>query len=212
MDVIDAIKNRRCIREYSDKEVEFNKVASLVEAGMMAPSAGNLQNWKFIVITDKDKRNSIAEACVEQYWIADAPVLIAICAENKRAEKYYADRGVHLYNIQNCAAAAENILLAATSMGLSTCWVGAYNDEKVSGILGLPTDAKLMCVLTVGYSKSKPAEKHLLDIKELFYFDEWGTTIKNLDKIVGFDKDLVTKILDHGKKLIAKASEKLKKK
>ncbi len=212
MKVIEAIKKRRSQREFSDKQVEFYKIADIIEAGMHAPNAGNLQNWKFIVVKDKEKRNQIAEACVEQYWIAEAPVLIIICAEEERAEKYYEKRGKNLYNIQNCAAAAQNMLLAATSLGLASCWVGAFSEDRIKALLSVPDKIRVFTVLPFGYSNAKPKEKHMFDIKDLFYFEEWDVTIKNIHKIMGIESSTFKDIITKGKEIIQKAGEKIKEK
>jgi SagB-type dehydrogenase family enzyme len=212
MNFIELIKSRRSIRQFSDKEVEFYKIADIIEAGMYAPNAGNLQNWKFIVVKDQEMRNKIAEASVQQYWMAEAPVMIVICAENKRADKYYGDRGVNLYNIENCSAAAQNMLLAATSMGLSSCWIGAFNEEVVKRELSIPEDARPLVIIPVGYSSQKPAEKQISEIKEIFYFEKWGVTIQNLNKIMGIDDSVFKEALNRGKKMLATTVDKLKKK
>lgn len=212
MSIIDIIKKRRSIRHFLNKQIEFYKIIEIIESGMHAPNAGNLQNWKFIVIKDQTKKELIAEACVEQYWISEAPVLIIICAEEERAEKYYEDRGKNLYNIQNCAAATQNMLLTATELGLASCWVGAFNEEKIKELLGIPEKVKINTVLPIGYTDSKPDEKYMIDIKEVFFFEEWGTTIKNIHKIMGIETATFKDIITKSKQLIKETSEKIKEK
>ncbi|MBS3112561.1 nitroreductase family protein [Candidatus Woesearchaeota archaeon] len=209
MKIIDIIKKRRSIREFLDKQVEFHKIVDVIEAGMHAPSAGNLQNWKFIIIRDQEKREQIAEACVEQYWISLAPVMIIICSENERAERYYEERGVNFYNIQNCAAAAQNMLLMATELGLSSCWIGAFNEDRIKSLLLIPENVKINIILPIGYSNTKPEEKHMLDIKELFYYEEWGIKIKNIHKIMGIETATFKDIILKGKELINLTSQKI---
>ena len=85
MDVLEAIRTRRSVRKYRDIPVEWEKVGLILDAGRLAPSSGNLQNWKFIVITDKNARHQISEACLEQQWMAKAPVHIVIVAEPETA-------------------------------------------------------------------------------------------------------------------------------
>ena len=87
MDVLEAIKNRRSCRSYLQKAVEFDKITAIIEAGHYAPSAGNLQDWKFVIVTDKGLRESIAEHCLEQFWMAHAPAYIVVCSNEERTEQ-----------------------------------------------------------------------------------------------------------------------------
>lgn len=211
MKIIDIIKKRRCIREFIDKDVEFYKIAEIIDAGMQAPNAGNLQNWEFIVVKERLKKERIAEASVQQYWMTEAPILIVICAAEERAEKYYGDRGKNLYNIQNCAAAAQNMLLAATSLGLASCWVGAFNEESVKSILDIPKGVSPQIILAIGYSDKEPEKKHMFDIKDLLYFDEWGVAVKNIHTIMGMDPDTLQGALTKSKELLFEIKKKIKK-
>ena len=113
--VLKLIATRRSIRKYKDIPVEWTKMVDILEAGRCAPSCGNLQNWKFIVVTEPEAKHKVAEACVKQYWMEQAPVLIVICSNPDKAEKHYGVRGEKLYSVQNGAAAAMNMILAASS-------------------------------------------------------------------------------------------------
>jgi len=119
MDTFDAIKKRRSIRKYLDIPVEWYKITKILEAGKQAPSSGNLQTWRFIVVTDKKIRRELAEASLQQYWMESAPVHIIVCSEVGIAKQFYGLRGERFYSIQNSAAAIQNILLAAYSLNLS---------------------------------------------------------------------------------------------
>src|SRR3989338_6232743 len=100
-DILDIIKSRRSITKYLPKPVEWEYVARIIDAARHAPSCGNLQNWKFVVVLDPAKRKAIAEAAVQQYWMITAPVHIIVCAEPEKAERYYGIRGERLYTVQN---------------------------------------------------------------------------------------------------------------
>ena len=104
------------------------------------------------------------------------------------------------------------MLLIATDLGLSSCWVGAFNEEKISTLVNIPKDVKPSIILTIGYSNTKPEEKYLSGIKELFYFEEWGITIKNIDKIMGINTATFKDIITIGKEMLHKASTKIKEK
>ena len=93
MEVLEAIKSRRSIRKYLDKPVEWELIANILDAGRYAPCAGNLQNWKFVAVTDEGRKKSIAEACLRQLWMEQAPVHIVIFAEVEKFERYYGKQG-----------------------------------------------------------------------------------------------------------------------
>src|SRR3989338_7750896 len=100
MDTIECIKTRRSIRKYTSEAVEWEKVTLCIEAAKSAPSAGNLQNWKFVVVKQDAKRQAIAEACLQQYWMSQAPVHIVVFALPDRAVRFYGVRGERMYTIQ----------------------------------------------------------------------------------------------------------------
>ncbi len=106
MDVYEAVLRRRSIRKYMDQPVEWEKLGKVIDAGRLAPSAGNLQAWKFVVVTEKELRKQVSEACLKQYWMQTAPAHIVVCAEITKLSRFYGIRGERLYSIQSCAAAA----------------------------------------------------------------------------------------------------------
>ena len=173
MDVYEAIKTRRSIRKYLDKPLVWDDVYKIVDSGRLAPSAGNLQNWKFIVVLDQGKREQIAEACLQQQWMIKAPVHIVICSDPDKAEKYYGARGERLYSVQNGAAAAENMILTAQSFGLGTCWVGAFDEEMVKRVLSIPSEVRPQIILTLGYPDEKPVKPIRHPVTSILYVDKW---------------------------------------
>ena len=93
MEVFECIKTRRAVRKFEKKEVTWDNVSMILDAGRLAPSSGNIQNWKFIVALDEGKRKAVAEACLQQWWIADAPVIIVIVGEPAKGKRFYGKRG-----------------------------------------------------------------------------------------------------------------------
>lgn len=161
MEAIECIKTRRSIRKFLDKAVEWDKIIDIIYCGILAPNAGNLQNWKFVYITDPAKKQAIAEACLKQHWIADAPVILVIYANPEKARQFYGVRGERLYAIQNCAAAAENILLGAHALGLGACWVGAFDEEMLNDTMEVnvkqrPHEPRPQVVIPIGYADEEP--------------------------------------------------------
>ncbi|MGB9792318.1 MAG: nitroreductase family protein [Thermacetogeniaceae bacterium] len=148
--VIDAIKERRSIRRFKPEVVTKATIEHLLKAAISAPSAGNLQPWFFVVVFNEKVRQELAEAA-GQPFVAKAPVCIVVCAEPERSASRYGKRGRELYCIQDTAAAIENILLAATALGLGACWVGAFNEERVASILELKPGLRPVAILPIGY-------------------------------------------------------------
>lgn len=180
METIEAIKSRRSIRRYSEKPVEFEKITTILEAGTYAPSAGNLQDWRFIIVSEKPLIKQVSEYCIEQYWINTAPVLIIVCANPEKHEMYYGLRGKRLYNVQDCAAAIQNMMLTATDLGLGSCWIGAFEEDKIRSTFGIPTDVRPQAIITIGYTDEIPEEKVIKPIEDVVYFNRYGLRVEKL--------------------------------
>ena len=172
METDKCIQERRSVRKYLKKKVSWDGIAEILEAGIQAPCAGGIQNYHFIVIQKNKKREDIANAC-KQSWMIQAPVFIVICNDKQKSKKFYEDSGER-YSVQNCAVVAENILLKAYSLGLSTCWVGAYDEIELAGILKLPENVSADLIITLGYSDSKPKSPKRLPLDTLTFFEEFG--------------------------------------
>ena len=132
MDVLEAIKERRSVRAFTDEKVSEEDVERLLEAARWAPSAGNTQPLELVVVKAVETKRKLSEAALNQTLIQKAPVVIVVCADVTRSSRGYGSRGEQLYSIQDTAAATENILLAAQELGLATCWVGAFHEKEVA--------------------------------------------------------------------------------
>ena len=157
MDVFEAITSRRSIRTFEKKAVSDEQVGMLIDAARHAPSAGNIQPWEFVIVRDQQTKKQLSSAALNQAVIEDAPVVIVVCADEARSGQGYGSRGANLYCIQDTAAAAQNMLLAACAMGLGTCWVGAFREEMVRRSLNTPTDVRPVAMIPVGYPAENPA-------------------------------------------------------
>lgn len=180
MNTLATIRKRRSIRKYKEDTVALDLIGAVIEAGIMAPSAGNQQMWKFIVVQNEQKRKAIAEACLEQYWMSRAPVHIVVVAEDEKARKWYGVRGEKLYSIQTCAAAIENMILAAEELGLGACWVGAFEEGIVSRICGIPESARPQAIVTLGYADETPRKKTVQPLERVIFLESFGSRIGNL--------------------------------
>ncbi len=176
MDVFECMKSRRSVRKFLEVPVEWDKIGKILDAASFAPSAGNLQTWKFIIVRDADKRHKIAEASLQQWWMEKAPIFIIVCAEMRRIRQFYGVRGERLYAIQSCAAAAQNMLLAAHDLGLGACWVSAFDENRVSAILSIPEDAEIrpQAIIPIGYPGEKPKAPPRFSLENNTYLEMWS--------------------------------------
>ncbi len=159
MDALEAILRRRSIRRYQDRPVEEEKIGRILLAAVHAPSAGDVRCWRFIVVRNRDKKEAIYRAALRQPQVLQAPVLVVVAADLEAIRRAYGRRGVNLYSIQDAAAATENMLIAATSLGLGTCWIGAFSEGEVSKIVGLPPQVRPLAIVTIGYPAETPTKK-----------------------------------------------------
>jgi nitroreductase len=150
MNVQEAIRARRSVRDYSDRPVPEESLLRVLEAARLAPSSSNRQEWRFLVVKDEARRRDIARAANNQTWIADAPVIIAIVATDNKS---IMTCGIPRYAV-DCAIAITQMMLAAAEEGLGTCWIGAFSQERARAILGAPPDATVVTVMPLGYPRS----------------------------------------------------------
>lgn len=195
MDIKDAVLGRRSIRSYSGKEVSLVDVAAILEVARFSPSAGNLQNWKIIVVTDAKLRAKLDSICNEDGWIADAPVHLVVCNDYMKISKMYEPLG-KMFSIQNCAIIAANIMNLAHAAGFGTCWVGSFPADSVKKLLDIPEEGiDPEAIITLGYSSDKPKAAKRKEIFDFCYFDKWDrneskfgsvSLLEKLKKKLGF--------------------------
>ena len=172
LDVKDAILNRHSVRSFSAKAPSADVISEIIKYAHLAPSAGNLQARDFIIVDDINIKKELSRAALNQEFIVEAPINIIVCANLDRISPY-GTRGRELYCIQDSAASVENILLIAVENGLSTCWVGAFNEKEVSKILQLPSHVRPVAIIPIGYPKEKPTPTSRIDIKKLIHYNTW---------------------------------------
>lgn len=183
MDVFECMKTRRSIRQWLSKPVEFEKIVAVIEAGHTAPSAGNLQDWRFIIVTDKDIIRKLPQHCIGQTYVA-APVVIAVCSDTELANKHYGLRGKRLYSTQDSAAAIENMLLAAHALGLGACWIGAFDEDKIKEIFNMPEEVRPQALIPLGYPGEEPPPKKNKPLQDVTYFNSYGNRIQHLNRVL----------------------------
>jgi len=171
MDILEAIKSRRSIRAFKSQSVPAEIVENLIDAARWAPSAGNIQPWEFIIIRKPEIKRRLAEAALGQAFIEEAPVVIVVCANEDRSSQGYGVRGRTLYCIQDTAAAIENILLVACSLGLGTCWVGAFREEEARVTLKVPYGMRPVAIIPVGYPAEAPSPRSRRPINQIVHYE-----------------------------------------
>jgi len=171
MDVSDAIKGRRSIRAFKNQDVPAEIVEKLIDAARCAPSAGNIQPWEFIIVRKPEIKRRLAEAALSQTFIEEAPIVIVVCANEDRSSLGYGMRGKTLYCIQDTAAAIQNIHLSAYSIGLGTCWVGAFREEEARKILKIPHGVRPVAIVPVGYRAESPPPRGRRSMSEVVHYE-----------------------------------------
>lgn len=167
MELFEAIRRRRSIRAFTEKEVSEREIKELLEAAILAPSAGNIQPWSFVVIRDHDTKRKLAEAALNQFFIEKVPVVIVVLADWNRSRRHYGSRGANLYCLQDTAAAVQNMLLAAVALGLGACWVGAFQEEMVSAVLKVPEGFRPVAIVPIGRPAEKPKTPYKRPLEEI---------------------------------------------
>lgn len=173
MDVFEAIKGRRSIRAFQNRDVPPETVDRLIDAARWAPSAGNIQPWEFIIVRKPETKRRLAEAALEQTFIEEAPVVIVVCADENRSSQGYGIRGKTLYCLQDTAAAIQNIHLAAYALGLGSCWVGAFREDEAKKILKTPEGVRPIAIIPVGYPAEKPQPRNRRPINQITHYESF---------------------------------------
>ena len=167
MEFSEVLAKRRSVRHFNAKlDVSDEDIRRLIEAAVTAPTAGNIQPWRFTVVRSVEARERLADA-LRQRWATNAPAIIVVSVDPRPCSARYGERGERLYAIQDTAAAVENILLAAVDRGLASCWIGAFDSEAVRDSLGIKAPIEPIAILPVGYSAEsagRPARRPLAEV------------------------------------------------
>jgi len=163
MDVSMAIRKRRSIRSYQDREIDEATLNQVIEAARLAPSANNRQEWKFIVVREKVVRQRLAEAANRQTFIAQAPVIIVACATESQSVMMC---GQPRYTVDVSIAVAF-MLLQAAGLGLGTCWIGAFDEAAVKNILRVPDNIRVVAITPLGYPTGEYPPKPRKELNQI---------------------------------------------
>jgi len=150
------IQSRKSVRKYSQNPIPENDLKEILKTGFSAPSGGNMQPWRVVVVKERTRRDRLATAAYGQSFIAEAPVLLVVCAVPYESAEKYKERGATLYTLQDTAALTQNILLASHALGYATCWIGAFNEDDVSEIIKVPEGMRPVSMIPIGFADGKP--------------------------------------------------------
>jgi nitroreductase len=152
MDVHDAIRTRRSVRSYSSKPIPPDVLQRMYDALRFAPSACNFQPWRFVFVTDQALRQAVAKASFDQLWMAEAPITVVGCGLPDQAFKNMGGYG-NSADV-DVTIALDHLTLAAVAEGLGTCWIGAFDEQKIKGLLEVPEPVKVVAMTPLGYPTS----------------------------------------------------------
>jgi nitroreductase len=168
MAVLEAIRKRYSCRAYQDKPIEQEKLDQIFEAARLAPSAKNMQDWRFVVVRDKDKKQKIADSTNHPEVFGKAGVMIAACSNSNYIMKCGQPAGVI-----DVAIALEHICLQAAEFGLATCWIGSFEPEKVRKVLGIPQGVAIIELMALGYPADKAKKPSREPIEKIVCYEKW---------------------------------------
>ena len=170
IDVFTVISTRRSIRKYQSKPISEDQLSRILEAGRLAPSAANRQPWHFLVVTDPTIRKKMRQAYSRE-WFSDAPIILVVCVDPHEA--WVRADGEEFWKV-DAAIALQNMILQATTEGLGTCWIGAFDPQKVKGVCGLPADAEVVVCTPLGMPDVSPEPRRRKAWDEVFSANRHG--------------------------------------
>lgn len=173
MEFDEVIRRRRMVRAFQDRPVEEEKIQTLLRHAHRAPSAGFTQPQEYVVVRDPEVRQALGRAALSQMFVAQAPVVIVVCADTRRSARRYGQRGESFYSVIDGAFAAMIILLAAVNEGLGCAFVGAFDDDEVSRVLGLPAHVRPIGILPVGYPDDRPRKFKRIPLESIVHRERW---------------------------------------
>jgi nitroreductase len=177
MDLFECMEARRSIRRFTDKPVADEEIRRIINAGISAPSAGNMQAREFVLVRSREGRDKVAGATdaggtsrggiTTQTWVAGAAVIIVICFDEKRMAARYGDKGRFVMTHLDCMAVAQNMMLAATALGLgSTCVIG-FDPIALKAAIPIPGELTPFLLLPIGHPAEDPGPVYRLSYEEV---------------------------------------------
>ena len=173
MDIFKVFRDRRSIRKFKETPVALEKIEQILDSARLAPSWKNMQCWRFLVLTEADKREKILAAFPDdnpgKKAIAAAPVVIVVCGNPDESD---VENGIE-YFVADVAIAFEHLCLAAHALGLGTCWMGWYDEKVIKLALGIPDSIRVVGITPLGYPDQEPKPRPRKALAEIAFFEQW---------------------------------------
>jgi len=166
LDVFEAIKTRRSIRKYLQEPIPDDKLEMIFEAARLAPSAGNHQPWRFVVVQDANRKKALTAAANSQTFLSDAAAVVAAVGDPEASARWHE---------KDPMIALEHMALAAAALGYGTCWIGAFDEDAVKRLLKIPARMRVVALMPIGLSNEAPDPRPRKELSEIFFKEEWQT-------------------------------------
>lgn len=174
MDIRVLLRSRHSTRSFKSVDVDEEKVLRILGDAVLAPSAGNLQPWEFILVRGEEVKKRLAEAALDQDFIAEAPVVVVVCTDVERSGWKYGERGRSFYSLIDASMASMLILLSTVEEGLDACFVAAFDDDQVSKILNLPRRIRPVGIIPIGYAAETPDMTRRMPLEKVLHLERWS--------------------------------------
>jgi len=207
MDVLEAIFGRRSIRKFKRDPIPYRVLFDIFEAAVSAPRSGNIPSTWMILIESDNIKEKLKNACVDQDWITQAPVIVAVCSDKKRLKQVYGERS-ELYSIQNSSAVIQNMLIAAREYDIHSTWIGAFSESDVRTVLSIPKKINVHALIALGKSDETPKKIPTVQATDLVYYEKWKVTDKASKLIPLSESPKLQKTIQRAKKSSQKARDK----
>ncbi len=172
MDILNLLKSRRSIRLYQEKPVPQDLLLQILEAGRWAPTGANLQPWHFIVVTDPETRKEIGKVArfffIKSSHVEKAPVVLVLGFDTQKGK----------YGRYDVTLAGGNMVTMATSLGLGTCWIGAFEESRVKEILEIPENIEVIALITLGYPEEKAEIPPRVELEKIVHWESWSNVMR----------------------------------
>jgi nitroreductase len=164
MDVLEAIRTRRSVRKYRPESIPDEKLETILEAGRLAPSAGNRQPWLFVVVQNAERKKAVADVANNNRFLSDAAAIIVAIGDPDASARWHE---------KDTMIALEHMVLTAIALNYGSCWIGAFDEDAVKRLLKIPEKMKIIALLPIGVPAEKPAPKTRKKLSEIFFKEEW---------------------------------------
>jgi nitroreductase len=174
MNIFESIISWRPAKKFENKHIDDKLVGVMLHMATHAVSAGNIQEWQFIVVRDNEIKKKLCAAALDQKQIIEAPIDIVVCADLEKANLRYSTRGEVFYSIQDTAAAVQIIILTANALGLGSDWIKAFDEDRVRTVIELPHNLRPVAIIPIGYAVEEATERKLLPFEHMTWENKFG--------------------------------------